>query len=261
MLKQPEASIQSNSKLLFDLLLLGLGVFAGGGIALLGLWLWLNPFYSLLALLSATMSDWLPTPWRMLLSHEAQILGLPLSSQTKAYWYMARAGGIVSYVLLWLSVVWGLVLSTKITDKLIPAPLAYGLHEFLSLGTILFAAVHALILLGDSYIKFDILHLVMPFSAPYEPFWTGLGTVGFYLSAVLTGSFYLRKQIGQKVWRVLHYLTFGAYLLALIHGVMAGTDSRTGVMQLIYFSTGFSILFLIYYRLFTLKTERAKLRR
>jgi predicted ferric reductase len=262
MVNHPEISMQSNSKTLLDVLMIGLGVFGGGVLALLTLWLWLNyrgdSAHSLLSSLSASMAGLLPSSWRVLLGAETQMMGLPLSGDTKAYWYMARAGGIVGYGLLWLSVVWGLVLSTKITDGLVPAPIAYGLHEFLSLGTILFAAGHALVLLGDRYIGFNIFHLTLPFVAPYKPLWTGLGTIGLYLSAILTGSFYLRKQIGQKVWRTLHYLTFGTYLLVLTHGVMAGSDSGLGVMRLIYFSTGFSVLFLVYYRLFTLKTKEVR---
>lgn len=262
MINQPEVSIQSNPKTLLDVLMVGLGIFAGGVLALLTLWLWLNyrdnPTHSLLANLSTNMAGLLPSSWRVVLNAEAQIMGLPLSSDTKAYWYMARAGGIVGYVLLWLSVVWGLTLSTKITNGLVPAPIAYGLHEFLSLGTILFAVGHALVLLGDQYIGFDIFHLALPFIAPYRPLWTGLGTIGLYLSAILVGSFYLRKQIGQKTWRTLHYLTFGAYLLVLTHGIMAGSDSGLGVMKLMYFSTGFSVLFLVYYRLLTLKSKEVK---
>lgn len=171
---------------------------------------------------------------------------------------MARAGGLVGYLLLWLSVVWGLVISTKITEGLVSASLAYGLHEFLSLGTILFTAGHALVLLGDRYIGFNIFHLAVPFLAPYEPLWTGLGTIGLYLSAALTGSFYLRKQLGQKVWRAFHYLAFVAYILALVHGLMAGSDSGLGIVQGMYLATGGSVLFLVYYRLFTLKVKTVK---
>ncbi|NJN98389.1 MAG: hypothetical protein HC875_32010 [Anaerolineales bacterium] len=228
-------------------------------IALLGVWLWLDyrsdPSHSLLALLSLSLAGWLPAGWRSWLGQEAQVLGLPLSADTKAYWYMARAGGLLGYLLLWLSVVWGLVLSTKITDRLISPVLAYGLHEFLSIGTILFSTLHALILLGDRYIGFNIFHLAVPFLAPYEPLWTGLGTLGLYLSAALTGSFYLRKQMGQKAWRALHYLTFVAYSLALGHGIMAGSDSGLGLVQGMYLVTGGSVLFLVYYRLFTLKVK------
>lgn len=187
-------------------------------------------------------------------------MGLPLTGQTSAYWYMARSGGIVAYLLMWLSVVWGLTLSTKISDGLVPAPIAYGLHEFLSILAVLFAALHAIVLLGDEYIDFNVFHLTIPFIAPYEPLWTGLGTLSLYLSAALTGSFYVRKQIGQKRWRALHYFTFVAYLLILAHGLMAGTDSKLGLMRLMYLSTGLSVLFLIYYRLFTLKMQKKGLK-
>ncbi len=262
MINQPEVSIQPNSKTVLDVLMVGLGIFVGGMVALLGLWLWLNyrtsPPHSFLASVSVNVVGLLPSAWRVWLGNETQVMGLPLTGDTKAYWYMARAGGIVGYLMVWLSVMWGLVLSTKITEKLVPASLAYGLHEFLSLGTILFATGHALVLLGDRYTGFNIFHLTIPFIAPYRPLWTGLGTIGLYLSAALTGSFYLRKQIGQKTWRALHYLTFGAYLLVLVHGVMAGTDSGAGLMKVIYLATGSSVLFLIYYRLFTLKTKDAR---
>lgn len=257
MLTQPEISGQMDSKTLLNLLLLGLGVFLGGLVALMGVWLWLNyrvdPSHSLLALTSANLAGLLPSSWRSTMTQEAQVMGLPLTSQTQAYWFMARAGGIVAYLLLWVSVVWGLVLSTKIVDKLMPSSLAFGLHEFLSLGTVIFAAWHAFVLLGDHYIGFNLLHLVIPFISPYKPGWTGLGILGFYLSTALTGSFYLRKQIGQKTWRALHFLTFAAYALVLIHGVMAGSDSGLTLIKLMYFSTGASVLFLTYYRLLTLK--------
>jgi predicted ferric reductase len=148
-----------------------------------------------------------------------------------------------------------LALTSKVTEGLVSGPIAYGLHESLSLGTILFALLHALVLLGDAYIKFNLLHLIVPYTAPYAPFWTGLGTIAFYLIFVLTGSFYIRKQIGPKTWRALHYLTFTGYLLALGHGLMAGTDTSLATIKLMYLGTGFSVLFLSYYRLFTLKTR------
>jgi predicted ferric reductase len=153
-------------------------------------------------------------------------------------------------------VVWGLTLSTKISQSLFPAPLAYGLHEFLSLMTLAFVAAHTFILLGDSYVNFNIFHLIFPFTAPYEPVWTGLGVIAFYLAAIMSGSFYLRKWIGQKLWRVLHYLTFVTYLLALGHGFMAGTDSVLLALKFMYGATGLAVLFLVYYRLLTLKGKQ-----
>jgi predicted ferric reductase len=73
--------------------------------------------------------------------------------------------------------------------------------------------------------------------------------VAFYLSAFVTGSFYIRKQIGQRAWRLIHFASFAVYLLALLHGITSGTDSGTILATLIYWSTGGSLLFLLFYRI------------
>jgi sulfoxide reductase heme-binding subunit YedZ len=263
MVTHPKALLQSDLKVLVDAFLIGLGIVGGGLAALIGLWLWLDyqfdPTNSLLAVLSTNLVVAMPASVRSLLANEAQLMDLPLTGQTSAYWYMARAGGIVAYLLLWLSTIWGLILSTKVTARLIPAPVAYGAHEFLALLAVLFTALHAGVLLGDEYIKFNIFHLAFPFTAPYEPVWTGMGTIALYLSITMTGSFYVRKQIGQKLWRTLHYFTFVAYTLALSHGLMAGSDSSLLIMKFMYLGTGLSVLFLIFYRLLTLRASRTRL--
>ena len=253
-----KSSPQSSGKAVLDVLFIALGVIVGGFIALTLVWLWLDyqaaGTQSYLAMLSSQLMAWLPAGAQSTLFDQAQVMGLPLTGETSAYWYMARSGGIVAYVLLWLSVVWGLVMSTKITRWIAP-PLVYGLHEFLAILSVVFMALHSLVLLGDSYFDFTLFNLAIPFTAPYEPLWTGLGTIAFYLCVALTASFYIRKIIGQKVWRTLHYISFLAYALALGHGIMAGTDSDTVVMQFIYLLTGSTVLFLTYYRLFTVKTK------
>lgn len=260
MVTYPKVPKQTHLRTMIDIILINLGILAGGITTLLGLWLWLdyqaNPTDSTLAVITSQLVATLPPAVGDYFGLQAQLMDLPLVGQTSAYWYMARAGGVVAYLLLWLSTVWGLVLSTKITAKMLSTPLAYGLHEFLSILAIVFALLHSLILLGDQYIQFNIFQLAIPFIAPYRPFWTGLGTIALYLTMALTGSFYVRKQIGQRVWRTLHYLTFVAYILALVHGLMAGTDSPLAVVKLIYLGSGFSVLFLVYYRLFGLMAKK-----
>jgi predicted ferric reductase len=262
MVTQSKVSTQSDLNFLVDTVLVGFGIVFGGMVVLISLWLWFDyqadPVQSFLAILSARFINIFPVSLRSYFGYEAQLMGLPLTGQTPAFWYMARSGGIVAYLLLWLSTVWGLTLSTKITAGLVSAPMAYGLHEFFSIGAILFSVLHSMVLLGDEYIKFNIFHLLIPFSAPYEPLGTGLGILGLYLSAAMTGSFYIRKKIGQKRWRVLHYLTFVTYLLVLGHSLMAGTDSSLAIIKLMYLVTGFSVLFLAYYRLFTLKVDEKR---
>jgi len=235
-----------------EVLLFGIGATAGilVGLLLLGLALVsgirseTNLAQSLAPIAQGVVS-WL----RERLVSEATLMGWPLAADTSAYWYLSRAAGLVGYVLLWAATAWGLVVSTKVAKGLIAAPFSTSLHEFLSLGALAFAGIHALALLGDRYIDFGLVDIVYPFAAGYRPGWVGLGQLGFYLSLALTLSFYLRKRIGPKTWRTLHYLTFLAYVLVVVHSLASGTDASVLAVRAMYLGTGATIVFLIYYRL------------
>jgi hypothetical protein len=85
--------------------------------------------------------------------------------------------------------------------------------------------LQVLALLGDHYVGFRLSQLLVPFTVPYRPFWTALGTLGLYLLGGIAASFYVRRLIGNRAWRTIHCATFGAFSLALLRGVFAGTDS------------------------------------
>jgi predicted ferric reductase len=140
---------------------------------------------------------------------------------------------------------------------LLPAPFSTSLHEFLSLGALAFSGIHALALLGDRYIGFGVVDIVYPFAAGYRPGWVGLGQLGFYLSLALTLSFYVRKRIGPKTWRSLHYLTFLAYALVVVHSLASGTDASALAVRAMYLGSGATIVFLIYYRLLSAGHKRS----
>jgi methionine sulfoxide reductase heme-binding subunit len=142
-----------------------------------------------------------------------------------AYWFISRSSGVVAYVLITLSVIWGLVQSGSLLSPRTLPGLPFGLHSFLSWLGLGVAALHGLVLLGDRYINFDLAQLVAPFISTYRPIPTGLGVVSFYLMLLLTLSFYARPHLSQKNFRLLHYASFGAFALVTLHGIFAGTDS------------------------------------
>lgn len=172
-----------------------------------------------------------------------------LSITGKTPWYLSRSAGTVSYLLLAGSTIWGLLLSTKIVKEAVPAALAMAMHNILSWLAIAFTGLHALALLFDNYFSYTLADLAIPFAGPYRPGWVGLGITGFYLMLLTAISFNFRKQIGQKRWRQLHYLTFAVYILATVHGMMAGTDSSHAGMRILYVASGLLVLFLTSYRL------------
>ncbi len=176
----------------------------------------------------------------------------------KVYWYLSRGSGFVGMGLLWGSMMLGVGITNKMARLWPGAPAAFAIHEYLSLLGLAFACFHALILLGDQYSKYQLVQLLVPFgSVQYRPAWVGLGQLGFYAWAILTATFYVRKQIGQKTWRVIHYGSFLCYVIALIHGLTSGTDAGLSLAQDFYWVTGGSFLFLLVYRILTSrKVER-----
>jgi len=165
----------------------------------------------------------------------------------QALWYVTRAAGIVAYLLLWLSTVWGLGVASKIFDPLLHRAFTFDAHEFLSLLAIGFTLLHVVVLLGDRYLPFSVTQVLIPFSAPYRPLWVGIGVVGLYLTLLVTVTFYLRRWISQKAFRAIHLLSFLAYLGVTLHGLYAGTDSALWATQLMYAGTALVIVFLTVY--------------
>jgi len=168
----------------------------------------------------------------------------------KAYWYLSRGTAFVSLSLLWMSMALGLGITNKMARLWPGAPAAFAIHEYVSLLGLAFAIFHALVILGDHYINFTLLQLLVPFSTvDYRPFWVGIGQIGLYIWAIVSFSFYIRAQIGQKTWRVLHYASFLMYMMGLLHGLFSGTDTTTAWAQQYYWITGGSLLFLFIYRI------------
>lgn len=184
-----------------------------------------------------------------------------LGDQPKAYWYLSRSSGVVAYLTLWLSAVLGLALTNRTARLFGGGPAVADVHQFASLLALALAIFHVLILLGDGYAAYSVWQLLVPFAATqHEPFWVGLGQLGFYLAVPVIFSFYVRRRIGVRSWRLIHYGSFVLYLLVLAHGLGAGTDARSSLPLAIYLTTGCTVVFLTNYRLVTAAGRRIRQR-
>lgn len=175
---------------------------------------------------------------------------------TTSFWYLSRASGFVAYLLLWGSVVWGLLLSTGLGRAWMRPPLLLDAHQFLSTVGVGFASFHGLVLMGDRYIRFPLRAVVVPFAASYEPLLVACGQIAIWLSVLLIASFHVRRRMGGRAWRRLHYASFGAFWLALIHGIMLGTETATLWATSLYVATAGLVIFLSLHRI--LSTARGR---
>jgi sulfoxide reductase heme-binding subunit YedZ len=139
------------------------------------------------------------------------------------FWITSRAAGFTALILASLAVSLGLLMSTKLVRGKVTELRAT--HEVLSLATIVAIVVHALALLGDSYLRPSILDLTIPFHTAYKSAWTTIGIVSGWALIALGLSYYARRSIGAVRWRKLHRFTALAWLAGVVHSVGEGTDA------------------------------------
>ncbi len=172
-----------------------------------------------------------------------------LGATPKGYWYLARAAGVIAYVLLWFSVALGVTITNKMSRVWPGGPTAVDLHQFASLLALTIAIFHALILLGDRYMNYSLAQILIPFALPGNlSLWFALGQIGIYLMLPVAFSFYARRFIGFKVWRLIHYTSFIIYFFVTLHGLWSGTDTLTPAMLGLYVLTILATYFLTVHR-------------
>lgn len=140
------------------------------------------------------------------------------------FWLLARASGVAAYVVLTTTVLAGLTLRARPFGRLRPATVA-ELHKSMALTALGALALHGASLVLDSTVKVTPAALLVPGLVAYRPAAVAAGVVGAWLLAVVTASFWLRRRIGARAWRRLHWLTYALFALATIHGATAGTDT------------------------------------
>ena len=150
-------------------------------------------------------------------------------------WLLARATGITAYVMLTASVLAGLMVKARPFGTAIKPPVAVDLHRTLALLGLTALALHGVALVFDHAVEITVLDLVVPGTAPYRPVWTAAGVVAGELMLIVYVSFALRRKIGPRNWRRLHWTTYGTFAAATLHGLMAGSDSDKPWALALYF--------------------------
>lgn len=159
---------------------------------------------------------------------------LGLTTGPTALWYLTRGTGIVALVLLTATVVLGIVASVGWASPRLPRFVSRDLHRNLSLFCLALLVAHIVTAVADGFAPIGYVASVLPFSSPYRPLWLGLGTFAFDLLLALTVTSALRRHLGQRAWRAVHWLAYGCWPIAVLHGLGTGTDTRLGLVLVLY---------------------------
>lgn len=166
-------------------------------------------------------------------------------------WVWLRAAGVGAYVALFLSVAWGLVSTTGIVTRRVSKASSNRFHASIATTGLVLIGIHLVLLLVHDFVPFDPLDLLVPARSSYRPFGVALGIVAMYAVVLVTVTSWARGRMSTSLWRSIHLLSVPAFILTLLHGVFAGTDTERPWMFAVYVVTGVATLFLVLVRALT----------
>jgi methionine sulfoxide reductase heme-binding subunit len=173
------------------------------------------------------------------------------------WWYVARASGIVAWLLLTASVLWGIVLATKAFPEHRRPAWLLDLHRWLGGLTVAFVAVHLLALVADSYTTFTLADLAIPYSSDWKPGAVALGVVAAWSLVAVEATSLAMKRLPRRVWHGIHLVSYLTFWLTTLHAAFAGTDRSRGLYQVTAVISIAAVGWAVVYRL----THRKPVRR
>lgn len=150
----------------------------------------------------------------------------------QVWWFTSRAAGIVSWVLLSGSVVLGLTQSSR-ASRTLPAGWTLDLHRFLSMLCCIFLTGHLVALVPDNFVHFGWAELFVPYASEWRPGAVAWGIVAFWLLVAVQLTSLLRPRLPNRLWRLVHFLSFPVWIGATVHVLTAGTDADVPAFRVV----------------------------
>ena len=152
---------------------------------------------------------------------------------TQTWWHLARTAGLVAWALISASVIWGLLLSTRVLGRRPTRPWLLSMHRYLSALAIGATAVHLIALLADSYIQFRIIDVFVPMASSWRPGALAWGIVALYLLLIVEITSLVDDRLPRRVWWTIHITSFALFTFGTIHGLQAGTDASNALVRIV----------------------------
>ncbi len=172
-------------------------------------------------------------------------------------WYMTRASGIVTLLLLTATMILGVATTNRFRARHWPGFAQQELHRRISILTVVFLAIHVVTSVLDSFVTISWLAIVVPFTSSFSRFWVGLGAVALDLMIAVIVSSLLRPHLKPGTWRGIHWLAYLCWPVALVHTIGMGTDARTHWVLALVFACVVAVGGAVAWRLSTTPTANA----
>ncbi len=144
-------------------------------------------------------------------------------------WYTTRATGLVTMVLFTLVVSLGTLVANRVGGTTVGRFELNELHRTIASVAIVFLAIHIITTVADSFVATGPLAVVVPFVSPYKRLPVALGAIALDLMVAVWVSSLLKARVANASWRFIHWFSWLAYAIAIVHALLTGTDARHGV--------------------------------
>lgn len=155
-------------------------------------------------------------------------------STVSVWWVTARVSGIVAYLLLVASMTSGIVLKSRLVQRVATPVARMEWHRMLALLALALVGVHGVALVMDSYISITPADLLIPGGVDYRTWWVSAGVIATWLMLFVIVTAMMRADVGARWWKTIHYASYALFVAATAHGLMAGTDSGQLWMLALY---------------------------
>ncbi|WP_162941735.1 ferric reductase-like transmembrane domain-containing protein [Desertimonas flava] len=149
----------------------------------------------------------------------------------QVWWYLARAAGVMTLVLLVAALVLGVLLATRAMKPHDRPAWLLAMHRWLSSLVVVGTAIHVLALVADDFVHFGPIEVLVPMASTWRPVAVTFGVVAMWILVVVHVSSLLMKRLPKRLWRRLHSLSAVLVWCAVVHGALAGTDAGSPVYQ------------------------------
>lgn len=149
------------------------------------------------------------------------------------WWYVARAAGMVAWVMLTGSVVVGVAVAGRRPAVGRRPPWWLDLHRGLGGLTIAMLGLHVIALVADHTVDFGLAAVTIPMASTWRPGAVALGVVSAWLLVAVSVTSMMMRRLPRQAWWLIHLTSYASFLLVSLHAAAAGSDAGRGWYRVI----------------------------
>lgn len=142
---------------------------------------------------------------------------------SQIWWYLSRGSGIVAWMTMGATCLWGIVMVTRTFGSARPAWML-DMHRWFGALTIITTTLHLLALVADNYVHFGWREILLPGASEWKTTAVTWGVLTFYLMVAIQATSLVMRHLPRRLWHTIHLFSYVMFGFATVHGALAGTD-------------------------------------